>query len=387
MKYDKAIVMLIFGKEHYMIGACIAAKVHREYLKNKEEKIDLIAMVDDKLYIYKKELLKFFDKVKKINLLEIKHNINGKLIDKYKDWMKYAINKWKILKYIKYNKILFLDIDLLPLNEQFYDIFNNETPSFYRIMSDGKLNDKIDKYEFLDDLTVENDNYGILGQKLKKFINASIVLLKPDKELYKKYKNFIKIYEGKDGYMPVDGSLVDEVTILLFYLIYLKQDIYDIPYNYGVIPWDKQYNKYINNDYKIMAINYVQMIKPWNKPGCLQWMEEKIWSYLVDKILENTEFHKMYKKNVLLELLLFNKYYENKNRNLKYYNNELIKTNNLKNTFLKIVNHISNNEKYIIINDFDKINKYYDLIKNLEYGMNNKYVFNYDESILRKMFS
>ncbi len=50
-----------------------------------------------------------------------------KIIDKYLDWMRYSINKWQVLQYDEYDKILFCDIDLLSISKDFYNIFNIDT--------------------------------------------------------------------------------------------------------------------------------------------------------------------------------------------------------------------------------------------------------------------
>ena len=122
VKYDdktNAIFMLIFGKTHYIVGAVIAATVHRKFMKKNNIYMDIVCMVDNIIYEYKDELLKYFDKVILIDLIEIKLHDESKIIDKYSDWMKYSINKWQALKFDCYKKILFCDIDLLPIDKQF----------------------------------------------------------------------------------------------------------------------------------------------------------------------------------------------------------------------------------------------------------------------------
>ncbi len=95
-----AICMLIFGDELYVVGACLNAFVNRKFIDKLKLNIELVAMVDDKIYKYKEEL------------------------EKYSKWMKYSINKWQFLKLTDYDKILFLDTDIFPMNKDFYTIFN-----------------------------------------------------------------------------------------------------------------------------------------------------------------------------------------------------------------------------------------------------------------------
>jgi hypothetical protein len=58
-----AIVYLLFKSELYLIGACICGYVHQHFRKKYKLTFDLILMVDEPLYKYKKDLEYFFDKV------------------------------------------------------------------------------------------------------------------------------------------------------------------------------------------------------------------------------------------------------------------------------------------------------------------------------------
>ncbi len=122
--------MLIFDNELYIPGACASAFTHRKFIEKNKFDIKLIVMVDKKIFTYKKELEKYFDEVILIEMFEVKLNPEYYIIEKYSKWMKYSINKWHVLKMVKYEKILFIDIDILPIKKSFYDIFKNNTPGF-----------------------------------------------------------------------------------------------------------------------------------------------------------------------------------------------------------------------------------------------------------------
>jgi len=227
-----AIFSIIFKNKSYIIGGCITAFIHDKFLKglNMRKDIDINVMVDEKIYEYKDELLKFYDNVFLIKLEEIKIYIDEKLCE-YEKWIKYGINKWQILNYDKYNKILFTDVDIIPINKDFYNIFKLKTPAV--IISKNKDSNNKFTYELNPEFFLKNpDNsfankldYNQPSKKLDKSINATLLLINPDKKLYKEYLKFIKIIEGTNGYNSVNS---DETSLLLFLLFYKKIKLYRI---------------------------------------------------------------------------------------------------------------------------------------------------------------
>ena len=101
-----AIVFLCMLKDHYIIGACITAYIHRKFILELNIPIDLIIMCDEYIYGKYADLLKlFFDKVKRIKLTY--YNLADRYEfpkEKYISWVSYSTNKWKCLKLIKWNR-------------------------------------------------------------------------------------------------------------------------------------------------------------------------------------------------------------------------------------------------------------------------------------------
>ena len=131
-KKKNAIFMLIFNKLHYLVGGFISGYIHKKFIKKLGLEIELVVMVDKKINEYREELLKVFDRVELVELLEIRLNKEYHYANKYSEWMKNSITKWHILKYEEYNKILFIDVDILPVEENFYKIFEIRTPAIER---------------------------------------------------------------------------------------------------------------------------------------------------------------------------------------------------------------------------------------------------------------
>jgi len=345
MTNKNAIGMIIFTNPLYLVGACLTAWVHRKFIIQYNLNIDLIVMVDEPIYKYKDELEKYFNKVVLINLIEMKLSPKYYVIHKYSQWMKYSVSKWEILNFDEYDKILFLDIDILPLESNFYDIFNFDTPAVMVRGVNLKPNILAEPELFLDNPKgyYNNNEYSELASELKNSLDAGFILLKPNKTLYNEYINFLKICEGSEGYISKYDSGIDETTLLLFFVFYKKMPIHLIPYNYAPIPWDKF--SYSPNE--IRGINYLSMIKPWVKLPQIQWSDENIWHKIAKKALtKHSVITKIYIKHLIDELY---KFYFNWKKNISKsnspYNMESIKSSNLKNLTFELFDFLKSHPK------------------------------------------
>lgn len=352
--------MLLFGKELYVLGCIAAGFVHKQFIKKNNYNIDIILMISKEYEKYRNELLLYFDKIFVIDMLTIKLDSSYVILEKY-NWMEYSINKWQALKFIEYDKILFIDIDVLPLNEKLYDIFDHEAPAFLSSINEYR---SINKLEFLLQDTINNEEYSTVALKLKNKITASFILIKPNIKEYNEYFNvFIKMCEGSSGYISLIDSGPDESSILLYYLFYKNIKCHYIPYDYSVISWDRvSYN--INN---VRSINYLSWIKPWVKLPFMQWGEENIWYNILHIITKNNKIIKELLIKIYIEELIkyFNYIKESRySKRPKYYleilNNTTIynKINNIISlSQKKDLTKLSYNEKYKIIKYLEKIYK------------------------------
>lgn len=363
----KAIFMLLFGNNIYITGACIAAHIHRQFIKKYDLDIDLVLMIDKSINIeYGNELKKFFNRIIEIDLFILKLHSDYLLLGKYQ-WLKYALNKWQILKFTEYDKILFIDIDVLPIDNKLYNVFELETPSF---ICQG-LNElrEIKKEELLDN--IEIDNYSKIAQKLKRIITASFILLKPDINLYNDFfKNFVPLCEGKDGYISNNHSGPDETTLLLYYMFYKNIKCYFIPYNYSVVPWEKfPYDKE-----KVYSIDYLSWIKPWTKIPIIGWDDEIIWYNIAKKLFKKSKKLYELQLDIYIEELLNYINYINSNYNAKKpkYNLEYKNDDRLE----KIIEKSKNTDllKLKYINKY-KIIKYLEKNKELKLLIDNSIIY------------
>lgn len=340
-----AIGMIIFSNPLYLVGACLSAWTHQKFISKLNLPIDLVVMVDNVIFKYKDELEKYFDQVELIELREMKLNPEYKVIHKYSEWMKYSITKWEILKFDQYKKILFLDIDILPIDENFYGIFNFDTPGIMIRGLNLKPNSLATSELFSDETNFQPDTneYSNASLKLSKSLDAGFVLFKPDNKLYNEYWEFIKICEGKSGYISKYDSGIDETTLLFFFVFYKKIDVHLIPYDYAPVPWDKfPYNK--NN---VKGINFISMIKPWVKLPMIQWADENIWHQIAKKSLDkHSIITKLYLKYLIDELYkFFYTWKKNISKPNSPYNMECIKSNQIKSETFKLFDYLKSNPK------------------------------------------
>jgi hypothetical protein len=305
-------------------------------------------MCDDYIYNkYRVMLENYFDRV--INIKLKNYEISDKYTfakDKY-SWIQYALNKWECLKYDEYDKILFLDIDLLVNRTAFYDIFNFNTPAFYNIYVDKKcISGSKLKYNLTDDtydLYLKNsDKYGS--------INGGICLFKPNKNFYRDYFEYTnKLY--KNGVYSIFGSGPDE-TSLFYYLMKNNVKMYNICVEYIVIPWVNIKNKELLENAK--AYNYLSNIKPWTKPKFLTWPEEMLWHDIYDLIPFDTELKKLYRYTLVETFDYFYTLSPNKQKEL--FNNML-------------------KQKYHLLHQINKSDKKYEKIHDIDINIksNNDY--------------
>ena len=339
-----AICMLIFKNPLYIVGACLSAWVHRQFIIKNNLNIKLIVMVDSNIYQHKYELEKYFDFVELIEIIEMKLNPKYIIINKYSDWMKFSVSKWVIFKFDDYDKILFLDTDILPINEKFYEIFNFDTPSIMIKGNNNKPNSIIKPEIFFDNITnISYNEYSNIAVKLKHSLDAGIILIKPDKKLFNEYLDFLKICEGISGYISKYDSGIDETTLLLFFVYYLQIPIHLIPYEYVPIPWEK--NPY--NKENVRGINFLSMIKPWIKLPLIQWADENIWHIIAKKALDkHSMITKIYIKYLIDELYNF---YYNWKKNISKpnspYNMESIKSKTIRQYIFELFDYLNGHKK------------------------------------------
>lgn len=319
-----AITTILFGDKKYITGSIINAYLHKKFIKEYNLKIDLTIMLDENLKEYKVELEKYYDKVYVIKIFET--NISDKTdLKRYSKIMKYLPNKAQMFNLIEYEKILFTDIDFLPIKKEFYTIFDLDTPAFYSVeKSCDKFNQIYDDKVFIDKKTnkknIETQNYNKIIKNMSGSINASLMLIKPSKIDYEDFLLFKEKAESKDGIETKYN--VDEILILTFIIFIKKYDIHCIPKSYRVKAQS------LNNN--TFGVNFASSLKPWIRLPILQWKEENIWHIIAKKALKKSEIiTNIYINELINTLRDFSIKYKS-NEELRGFNTQILKTSEKK---------------------------------------------------------
>lgn len=272
-----AIVHLLFKSESYLIGACICGYVHQQFRKKYNLKFDLILMVDEPLYKYKKELEPFFDQIRLIDMLPIKlsKQYTSKIPPKYAETMSLFTTKLNVFQLHEYTKVLFLDIDILPVSKEFYTIFKYKTPA--TVFRTHRKHTQI--------YSKKIHNLSEQSQYLNVFLEGGIFLVSPTKTDFKDSITFMHESEGTHGYSSHQASAPDETIILNYLALKKNLTITNIPHEYCIVPWDVKYKQYYNTTY---SYNYLSNIKPWNTPLFMSWKETYIYYFLSEKIIQKS---------------------------------------------------------------------------------------------------
>lgn len=261
-----AIFMVCFLNDHYVLGACISAYTHKKYIN-----VPIIILCDDYIYNkWSKLLIKYFDRVIKIDMIRFKYvNERKKKLKKRYEWLEFSLNKWQTLKYDEYDKILFLDVSILPCDKKFYNLFNINTPGLLFINNDSNENGKQHNYtppgSYID--YIKNiSNYDN--------ISGAIVLLKPNINDYNKF--IVMVNDIFKKYMYAGKKTGPDETSLCYFYESNKTKLYEISEINCVIPWNN--SKYLET---ASAYCYSSYYKPWIKPKNLCWEEELVWHEII----------------------------------------------------------------------------------------------------------
>lgn len=243
-----AIVNLIFENQSYLPGALCQLWVHKKLMPSG---IKLVALVDEKILKSSKKILNDnYDYVFKVPLWDIPLHKNYKFRkDKY-SWMSKSMTKWYCLQLTQFEKILFLDLDILPVSKDFYSVFNFKTPASHTM----------------------TNNFSKL-----EMINAGLVLLSPQEKEFEKFKHFVDRLFQQGAFSPVYRFGIDEFSL---YKFYTKWTV--IPSYWCMIPWHLPLFKDPHD--KVLSYNFLSEVKPWNKIPPYIYPEEYLWTVIMKKL-------------------------------------------------------------------------------------------------------
>ena len=279
-----AFVTLLMHNPQYIYGILVMGYS----LKLTKTKYDLVCMVTNDLYDkYKKYIEIVYDKIIKISYLEYKknklHSVKQKEI--YSEWYNISYTKWQCLQLIDYDKICFLDSDLIIINNidhlldinapaacfvNYWSEFGYNKKNYYKNI---KINDKIPNNIIKKGLV---DSFTLV---------AHCIILEPNIEEYIKFNKFMQ-----NNFKPSKKciSMLDEQSLAHFYLTLNKEWI-QLHHVYNSIPWKMSHTNVINENNRIIfnkpyILHYFNKTKPWM--GLRNnWTDIELWYQYYDLLI------------------------------------------------------------------------------------------------------
>jgi inositol 3-alpha-galactosyltransferase len=225
MKY--AYVNMLFGDNIYYIGTLIFAIS----LYNTKPKYDMILLHTNDVPKYKLDLLKpYYKDIIEINYIPVKTK---------RERFKNVFTKLKIFSLYKYDKVLFMDNDMIVL-KNIDHLFEYNTPAGMALSPELKYKDR-------EEVADENVVF-----------NAGLWLIKPNKGTYIKMMNGIKKFNTKKE--------LEQEYVSYFY----NKRWTNISYLYNFQPGLIEYDDVRGRIYKkcklsdVYVIHYSSTKKPWN---------------------------------------------------------------------------------------------------------------------------
>ena len=275
-------------RERYAVGACMMAQSIRATggtsLKGGET-ADIVCMYtgtpDEKLLGM---LGKFFDVVRKVPDLScpIVSNISkSRFRDRYADWVNSAFTKLNCLTFTEYSKIVFLDADMLCLQNP-SGIFEYDAPAGINtaITDQAAMDGKLIPFATMKKSLITYTNYGMSG---------GLYLLEPSTEKYNEGLKILSKCDEKHPYntfevvknhfrlsgLPIVPIGPDEVFMTLLYPSW-----HHVSSRYGIAGWKRDKNTVI--------IHFVTT-KPWDeveKSGEPVYPDFEIWYEFAAKYMD-----------------------------------------------------------------------------------------------------
>lgn len=145
-KNKYAIITLLFGGDSYLPGVLLlGSSIKKVMPKEIKKHITLCCMVtNDVSSEAQKVILKIYDRVINVDYLQISPNLIKHSNKDIQNIYSKTFTKLRIFEMLEYDKILFLDADMLILNKNIFSLFNLNTPAAIFM---GKLsNNQSDRY-------------------------------------------------------------------------------------------------------------------------------------------------------------------------------------------------------------------------------------------------
>jgi len=258
-------VTLVMMKDSYIPGALVLA----ESLREVKTKHSIVCMVTDDVSIEgKRKLSMVFDEVILVDYItnKTKKYESFKQDDRYSAWINNSFTKWSCLRFIQYDKVIFIDADMITITNC-DELFELKSPAacyawIWTIPWKKTLGNIKNFYCPKEELThgavvhkeliihsIKNDGYVGWGTMLS---------LEPDIEDFKNFVSYIKENEvyGED-HKCMNGA--DEQSIALYYAERKQLNWTNVHQQFLAVPWIPQWQ----GGKEMRAMHYLAR-KPWD---------------------------------------------------------------------------------------------------------------------------
>jgi len=225
-----AIMTLLFGNDSYLPGILLLGSSIRKVMPTTTQtNIELCCMVTNDISPKARSLiLKIYDHVIEVDYLQIPPNLIKHKNPSTRNIYSKTFTKLRIFEMTQYDKILFLDADMLVIKEDIFTLFNLQTPAAIFM---GKLsNDPTEKYfknekaldkfknkycnwksKSLHGNLIPYDNYE--NEKISNGMNieSSVLLITPNLLIAKQRDNYLKNIRDKNIKMSGDTEMISRM--------------------------------------------------------------------------------------------------------------------------------------------------------------------------------
>ena len=228
-----AIMTLLFDNDSYLPGILLLGSSIRKVMpttnSNKKSNIELCCMVTNDISLEARSLiLKIYDHVIDVDYLQIPPNLIKHTNPSTHNIYSKTFTKLRIFEMTQYDKILFLDANMLVIKEDIFSLFNLQTPAAVFM---GKLsNDPTEKYfknekaldkfknkycnwkgNSLHGKLIPYDNYE--NERISNGMNieSSVLLITPNLLIAKQRDNYLKNIRDKNIKMSRDTEMISRM--------------------------------------------------------------------------------------------------------------------------------------------------------------------------------
>lgn len=268
------LVMSLDDSNKYLAQAIVLGESLKPYISST---IHSICMIDEHVDLNSplgRKLSDTFSIIKRVNYIS-----HDKANTKRYKWMCNACTKWNILQYTDYTKILFMDADMIVVND-ITSLFNLNPPAAtfgtpwtdpwrkMRKQQTGKMVNifTIDPFR-QGDKPISHGEY-IISRDIRRSlampsmnIMGSLVLIQPKQEMYNNLIEAMKDPDYPKKFKSLSG--LDECAILDLYSALDNRETTwtQIGANYQAIPWYPEWSKAFSSDIVIYAWHFPNKLK------------------------------------------------------------------------------------------------------------------------------